>query len=125
MTARFNARFCRKDWEAVRVDVMRWCLRVKIAQHYIHFGIELAKTDSKFIVENSSKDDFWGAIPNHNGTEFVGKNALGILLTEIRSILYSNDNISLLTVEPPNIKEFYFRGEVINTITYDTYSKCC
>ena len=29
---------CRADWEQVHVDVMRWCLRVKLAQHMDAFG---------------------------------------------------------------------------------------
>jgi ribA/ribD-fused uncharacterized protein len=116
MISRKYFALCRKDWEFVRVDAMRWCLQVKLAQHYIRFGVELAKTDSKFIVENSSKDAFWGAIPNMDGTIYSGQNVLGELLMDLRKILLSKDNASLLVVDAPIIKDFYFLGEVINTI---------
>ena len=51
----------RKDWEDVRVDIMFWCLKVKLAQNRIHFGTLLNSTMDKkireilFDVENGSK----------------------------------------------------------------------
>lgn len=34
----------RPDWDRVRVAVMRWCLRVKLAQHWTKFGARLRET---------------------------------------------------------------------------------
>jgi hypothetical protein len=73
----------RHDWEDVRVNVMRWCLRIKLAQHWWRFGAVLEKTRDKGIVEESTKDDFWGAKPQSDG-RLVGKNVLGRLLMELR-----------------------------------------
>lgn len=50
----------RPDWEAIQEDVMRWCLRVKLAQHPGEFGRLLRATGSRPVVERSRKDRFWG-----------------------------------------------------------------
>ncbi|MFW5453930.1 NADAR family protein [Thioalkalivibrio sulfidiphilus] len=39
----------RPDWDQVRVGVMRWCLRVKLAQNYKEFGRWLLVTKDKEI----------------------------------------------------------------------------
>jgi type I restriction enzyme, S subunit len=41
----------RSDWEAVRVNIMRWCLRVKLAQNWQTFGRLLLSTGDMPIVE--------------------------------------------------------------------------
>ena len=51
----------RPDWNSVRVKIMRWCLRVKLAQNWQRFGELLLATGERPIVEQSRKDDFWGA----------------------------------------------------------------
>jgi predicted NAD-dependent protein-ADP-ribosyltransferase YbiA (DUF1768 family) len=63
------------------------------------FGKELAETGDKNIVENSAKDSFWGAIPNEAKTQFIGINALGRLLMELREDLFTNNLNSLLCCE--------------------------
>lgn len=73
----------RKDWLSVRVNVMRWVLRVKYASWPRAFGDLLRATGTMAIVERSSRDSFWGAIPSRSG-ELVGTNALGRLLMELR-----------------------------------------
>jgi len=74
----------RTDWDAVRVDVMRWCLSVKLEQHAARLGPLLQSTGELPIVEVSARDDFWGAKPRGDGA-YVGRNVLGRLLTELRS----------------------------------------
>jgi ribA/ribD-fused uncharacterized protein len=73
----------RADWDNVRVDVMRWCLRIKLQNNLARFGDVLERTGERAIVEESVKDDFWGAKPQEDGT-LVGKNVLGRLLMELR-----------------------------------------
>jgi type I restriction enzyme S subunit len=51
----------RPDWDTVRVKIMRWSLRVKLAQNWREFGRLLLATGDRPIVEQSRKDDFWGA----------------------------------------------------------------
>ncbi|RYG21198.1 MAG: NADAR family protein, partial [Chitinophagaceae bacterium] len=52
----------RLDWDNIRIDIMYWCLRVKLAQNFVSFGQILESTFNKQIVEDSNKDPFWGAI---------------------------------------------------------------
>jgi type I restriction enzyme, S subunit len=95
----------RPDWDNVRVKIMRWCLRVKLAQNWHAFSELLLATEDRPIVEQSRKDDFWGAKVTKNGT-LVGMNVLGRLLMELREQLKSEDPESLKIVEPPPIPEF-------------------
>jgi len=94
----------RKDWEIVRLQIMKWCLNVKYSQNIFTFHPLLCKTGNSFIVENSSSDNFWGAIPDENGEVYKGKNALGRLLMELREKAYSKYWMDLLYVSPPNIE---------------------
>ena len=90
MTAKMKSRRylieTRKDWEKVRVKVMRWCLQVKLAQNWNSFSSLLFSTGDKPIVEESRKDNFWGAKIDDDKT-LIGVNALGRLLMELRAEL--------------------------------------
>src|SRR6185436_824364 len=72
----------RPDWLAVRVKIMRWCLRLKLAQNWQTFGELLYASNDSPIVEDSRKDDFWGARAGGDGN-LVGQNILGRLLMEL------------------------------------------
>ncbi|VVB87777.1 Uncharacterised protein [uncultured archaeon] len=106
----------RNDWDKIRLKVMKWCINIKLAQNFVSFGAVLHETGLKNIVENSAKDNFWGAIPNEEGTIFTGKNALGRLLMDLRQTFYGKDTFSLLFVEPPQIEDFLLYNEPIRTI---------
>jgi N-glycosidase YbiA len=116
MISRANVYKSRKDWDYVKVKVMKWCISVKLAQNFITFGEELSKTGFNYIVENSAKDNFWGAIPNNDGTIYIGKNGLGRLLMQLRQEYYSENRYDLLIVEPLNIPDFYLLGKPILVI---------
>lgn len=105
----------RPDWDKVRVKIMRWCLRVKLIQNWRRFGDLLLATGDKSIVEESRKDDFWGAKPI-NGETLTGMNVLGRLLMELREQLKSDQRDTLLCVEPLEIPDFLFMGQDIDTI---------
>lgn len=50
----------RPDWDAVRVKIMRWCLRVKLAQKWQTFSKLLLSTGDMPIVEKKvRRNDFW------------------------------------------------------------------
>ena len=53
----------RADFEDYKVEIMNWCLKLKLANHPIRFGRALQKTGAHAIVEESKKDSFWGAKP--------------------------------------------------------------
>ena len=116
MISNANKKNSRSDWEIVRLKVMKWCISIKLAQNFISFGTLLHTTGLKNIVENSAKDNFWGAIPNEDGTIFTGKNALGRLLMDLRQAFYSEHQYSLLYVEPLQIANFNLLTEPIGAI---------
>jgi ribA/ribD-fused uncharacterized protein len=108
----------REDWDDTRIKIMRWCLKVKLAQNFFEFGKLLESTFDKPIVEDSSKDDFWGAIRDKQDENILkGTNALGRLLMELRQF-YNEKRYSfeMFVVEPLNIPNFTLFGQIIDTI---------
>lgn len=121
MTAKMKSKPHRKesrsDWDLVRPKIMRWCLRVKLAQHYKEFGRLLLATKDRPIVEQSRKDDYWGAkIVGISDDTLVGQNILGRLLMELRELLKVDVAGELKVVQPLSIPDFLMFGEPIGTI---------
>lgn len=106
----------RPDWDEVRVPIMKWCLRMKLAANWSKFSELLLETGDRPIVEDSRKDDFWGAKPDADGLE--GRNVLGRLLMELRERLRT-DPASLRIVKPLPITDFLFLGKPIGLCTAD------
>ncbi len=104
----------RPDWNAVRVKIMRWCLRVKLAQNWDAFSELLLETADLWIVEQSRRDDFWGAKPVDKDI-LIGVNALGRLLMELREHV-KDDPSKLLQVDPLPIPSFLLYGRQIEVI---------
>jgi ribA/ribD-fused uncharacterized protein len=108
MTAKMRSKPYRKDsradWDAVRIPIMKWCLRVKLVQNWSKFGALLLDTGDRPIVEDSRKDDFWGATPDEDGI-LRGRNVLGRLLMELRERLKTQPE-SLAAVTPVPIPDF-------------------
>jgi hypothetical protein len=105
----------RPDWDEVRVEIMRWCLRVKLAQHWEKFSALLLSTGHMPIVEESYRDPFWGARPTTPET-LVGTNMLGQLLTELRDQLQGQDVDKLRIVLPPTLPNFLLIDKPIGVI---------
>jgi type I restriction enzyme S subunit len=105
----------RDDWEEIKVDVMRWCLRIKLAQNWSRFRNLLDSTDDLTIVEESRKDAFWGALPQ-SGDTLVGLNVLGRLLAALRNQLRKADAAALLRVEPLSFPDFLLYGKPIEVV---------
>lgn len=116
MTAKMKSKPYRKnsreDWDSIRVQVMRWCLRVKLFQNWEKFSTLLISTGDLPIVEESNKDPFWGAKPD--GDILRGVNCLGRLLMELRR------EITLLTdgkvLNPPHISNFLLYEKKIEPV---------
>lgn len=107
----------RADWDRVRVRVMRWCLRVKLAQNWERFSEVLLSTGDRPIVEESRKDDFWGAKPVDERC-LAGKNVLGRLLMELRETVETRGAEAFQLVEPPAIPGFLLFGRQVETIKF-------
>jgi type I restriction enzyme S subunit len=114
MKSKPNQKDSRPDWNDVRVLIMRWCLRVKLAQHWEKFGDLLLSTGNQPIVEESYRDPFWGAKPV-DGQTLVGMNVLGQLLTELREQLKCNAD-ELRVIEPPDLSQFLLIEKPIGII---------
>jgi len=129
MTAKMRSKPYRKhsrgDWDYIRVPIMKWCLRVKLAQNLNSFGSLLLATEEKTIVEDSRKDAFWGAIKDDNGV-FHGMNVLGRLLMELRENLKKDPDV-FKEILPLEICEFNLLDKKIPVITCflneNTYNK--
>jgi ribA/ribD-fused uncharacterized protein len=122
MTAKMKSRphreNSRSDWDEVKYKVMRWCLRVKLAQNYEEFGGLLLATRDRSIVEQSRKDDYWGAkLAEASGDTLIGQNVLGRLLMELREKLKDDTDGALKTVLPLGIPNFLLLGKPIETVT--------
>ena len=108
--------FTREDWDQVRVTLMEWCLRVKLAQHLETFGDLLWATGDRPIVENSHKDDFWGAVPRDGS--LIGLNVLGRLLMRLRRELISKGPTAFAEVKPPEgVRTLSLFGISIGTVS--------
>lgn len=105
----------REDWGNIRVAVMKWCLRVKLQQHWLRFGTALRATGNRPIIEQSRKDPFWGAIPDASQRTLFGANVLGRLLMELRSILCERPD-ELSEIKPLAVSDFLLLGERIGVI---------
>lgn len=122
MTAKMKGKPHRKnsrpDWDDVRTRIMRWCLRVKLAQNYEEFGRLLLATTGRPIVEQSRKDDYWGAKASGTAEDtLIGQNVLGRLLMELRELRRNDADEELKTVPPLNIPNFLLIGRPIETVT--------
>ena len=77
------------DWNAQRVDVMRWVLRLKREANADQIDAVLAATGDQPIVEVSTRDPWWGARPVAG--RYEGRNVLGRLWMELRQHLRDGD----------------------------------
>ncbi len=112
MASKPHRRNSRPDWDQVRIDIMRWCLRVKLAQNWEKFSALLLETGEHQIVEKSRRDDFWGA-KMIDGQTLAGKNVLGNLLMELRDSIKRSDRNSFSHVEPLPIPNLILMGRPI------------
>jgi hypothetical protein len=113
MISRHHVDETRKDWNAIRLSLMRWCLKVKMLQNWEIFHRVLLQTGSKPIVEKSRKDDFWGAREVDFNT-LKGVNALGRLLMELREKVHSPKPPTV--VLPLRIPDFLLYGSPIRPV---------
>ena len=75
------SRWRRKDWEDIKIDIMRKALLAKFTQHKDLRQL-LLHTEGRYLIEHTPYDKFWG-----NGGDDSGENHLGLLLMEIRQLL--------------------------------------
>jgi ribA/ribD-fused uncharacterized protein len=108
----------RADWNAVQMDVMRWCLQVKARQNWAKFASVLLATGASDIVEETSKRDlYWGAkMTKEDPDILVGENVLGNLLMDLRREIVSGSRTATSIVTALSIPNFLLCGTVIPSI---------
>jgi len=106
----------RVDWDIVRTKVMRWCLQVKLVQNWEKFSELLLETGDLPIVEDSRKDDFWGAKPEDEEI-LTGANVLGRLLMQVREQIKTGEITSETIVKPLPIQNFLLYGQEISSVS--------
>ncbi|HEX5058754.1 MAG TPA: NADAR family protein [Kofleriaceae bacterium] len=78
---RDRKRKLRRDWERVKVGIMREAVEAKFRQHGELRTLLLSTGDAK-LVEHTDRDDFWG-----DGGDGSGRNELGRILMAVRESL--------------------------------------
>lgn len=84
----------RRDWEAVKDDIMREVVLTKFSQHDDLKAILLG-TGDEVLVEHTTNDNYWG-----DGGDGSGKNMLGRILMEVRAKLREQEPIDHETLIP-------------------------
>lgn len=77
----------RKDWNTVKLEIMKEILRAKVEQH-TYVKKKLIQSADKELIEDSWRDDFWGWGPNKDGNNHLGK-----LWMEVRAEVLLQSNI--------------------------------
>jgi ribA/ribD-fused uncharacterized protein len=107
----------RPNFDADRVQIMWWSLRVKLACNPTRFSQLLASTGERPIVEDSHKDTYWGSVAvKDNPTLLRGANVLGRLLIALRDLVGTFDPRIWQVVAPPAIPGFTLFGNPIGII---------
>jgi len=70
-----------ENWNEIKVDRMKECLKIKFLQHP-ELEEKLLATGNLILIEDSKTDALWGI-----GKKSNGKNMLGVLLMELREEL--------------------------------------
>lgn len=70
-----------KDWDEIKLKVMKEILRAKVDQHP-YVKQKLIESGNRELIEDSWRDSFWGWGPNKDGQNHLGK-----LWMEVRSEL--------------------------------------
>ena len=71
------------NWMDIRINAMRFTLAMKVQRHYKRLMPVLKSTKGLYIVENSSRDTFWGANPIVPTRSYKGSNVLGKIWMEL------------------------------------------
>jgi ribA/ribD-fused uncharacterized protein len=107
----------RPDFDQLRVPIMWWALRVKLACHPRPFARVLLASREMPIVEDSHRDTYWGAKAAREDDQIlVGQNVLGRLLGFLRDVIKQQGVEPLCRVDPPAIPNFLLLGEPVRTV---------
>lgn len=106
--ARKHIHKTRTDWNKHRFKIMKMCLEIKLFQNYNIFSKVLLATKNLPIVEYTDKDKIWGATLEDD--LYIGTNALGRLLMELREKVRNNE----FELSIPEIGNLRFLDKIID-----------
>jgi ribA/ribD-fused uncharacterized protein len=86
MVAKPFKELIRPDFEIIKIRIMKWCIYAKLLCNYEKFSKLLLESENKIIVEESRRDNFWGAKRTPDD-KLIGVNVLGRILMEARENL--------------------------------------
>ena len=98
---------------------MWWSLRIKLACNPAAFAPLLLASAPRTIVEESSRDAHWGAVPDEDRGILLGRNILGRLLMLLRQTLEEYGGQAMRVVPALPIADFLLYGEPIRAIGPD------
>ena len=104
----------RPDWGMIHLDVMKWVLKARLMQYPEETMRCLRAIGSRFLVENSCKDEFFGGTLNSKGV--VGCNRLRYLWMELQPLAFEGKATPISELMPLNIQEFRLRGKEVPTL---------
>lgn len=87
----------RRDWEAVKDQVMLEAVRAKFRQRHELREILLATGDAR-LVEHTTNDAYWG-----DAGDGSGKNRLGEILMQVREELRADESESRAALRPRHV----------------------
>lgn len=117
MKGKPHRQFSRPDFDGLRVPLMWWSIRVKLACNMPSFSRLLLATNGRTVVEESVKDIYWGAkASSDDDRKLVGRNVLGRLLCLLREAVEQKDLDTMMVVPPLPITDFLLFGVPIRTV---------
>lgn len=118
MTAKMVAKpfkeLIRPDFEIIKIRIMKWCVHAKLLCNYDKFSHLLLESENKMIVEESRKDNFWGAKRTQDN-KLIGVNVLGRILMEARENL-KKETVQDYLLPFQTIDDFKILGQNIEVV---------
>lgn len=116
MVAKRCMEHSRPDFDDIKVPLMWWVLRVKLACNQLPFCKALRNSGNLAIVERTETDQFWGATETEEeACKLTGKNVLGRLLVLLRQSVADKGASVVADVKPPSIDGLLLYGKPIVT----------
>jgi ribA/ribD-fused uncharacterized protein len=117
MKSKPHRRESRPDFDALRVPIIWWSLRIKLACNPTSFAKLLSSTGTRAIVEDSHRDRYWGAVPDAEDQSVLrGANVLGRLLVLLREVVGEFDPPMWQVVPPPLVSGFTLLREPVGVV---------
>lgn len=106
----------RRDWHEVNIEIMVFCVRLKMATYPDAFRASLKRVGDRPIVEMSRRDGFWGAKPGFDQAVLKGANLLGQICSEAGVWLMDKPEGEPIVVPAPGSGDMRFLGRSLEDV---------